>query len=165
MDAPLTAEGIAQAELLADFFTGKNIDRIIASEYLRAQQTITPLAERAGLPVEVDRGLGEYVLSGEAMEDWLEKLQAAFADHDIVYTGGESVREATLRGAAVVDGVLASEAQATVLVSHGGMTTFLLQYLDNSTHGFDTWKGLSNPDVYCVSVNADGSKQVKRVWA
>jgi len=155
---------MAQAEQVADFFADKQIDRIIASEYLRAQQTILPFAERAGLSVEVDAGLGEYVMSGEPMADWLEKLQAAFADHDLVYAGGESVRAATLRGSAVVDRVLASEAQATVLVSHGGMTTFLLQYLDNSTHGFDTWKGLSNPDVYCVSVDADGSRQVKRVW-
>jgi 2,3-bisphosphoglycerate-dependent phosphoglycerate mutase len=53
-DAPLTLEGVAQANRLADSLAAANIERIISSPYVRATQSIAPLARRLGLAIELD---------------------------------------------------------------------------------------------------------------
>ncbi len=163
-DAPLTEEGSAQGEQLADFFAELQIDRILTSSYLRAKESIAPFARRAEIVAEVDERLGEFVLSTGHLPDWLTSLRMAFEDADRVSPGGESMRAATERGVAVINEVLASSSQAAVLVSHGALTAMMLKSFDDR-HGFETWQKLSNPDVYCLTVNEDGSRHVERVWA
>ena len=79
-DAPLTAEGVVQAAALADFLAPLGIERIVVSPYLRAQQSIAPLAARLGLVVEQDARLVERVLSTGERADWLERLRESFED-------------------------------------------------------------------------------------
>jgi broad specificity phosphatase PhoE len=51
--------GMKQAELAAEFLAVRDIGRLVSSPLERAQQTAQPLAERLGLPVEVDERLIE----------------------------------------------------------------------------------------------------------
>ena len=55
---PLNATGRARAELLADFLQDidvvASVDAIYASEFVSTQQTAKPLADRLGLPVNVE---------------------------------------------------------------------------------------------------------------
>jgi broad specificity phosphatase PhoE len=51
--------GMKQAELAAEFLAERDIGRLVSSPLERAQQTAQPLAERLGLPVEVDERLIE----------------------------------------------------------------------------------------------------------
>jgi broad specificity phosphatase PhoE len=60
-EAPLTPAGLADAALLADQLAALPLDRIISSPFLRARQTIVPLAERLGLPIASDARLAERV--------------------------------------------------------------------------------------------------------
>ena len=55
-DPPLSALGHSQARALASYLgsTGRRVDRIICSPYLRALQTAQPLAHESGLPLLVD---------------------------------------------------------------------------------------------------------------
>jgi 2,3-bisphosphoglycerate-dependent phosphoglycerate mutase len=62
-DAPLSREGQAQAERLADFLMSHEIERIVSSPFLRAQQTIEPLATRLKLEIRTDARLAERALS------------------------------------------------------------------------------------------------------
>jgi 2,3-bisphosphoglycerate-dependent phosphoglycerate mutase len=55
-DAPLSGQGRAQAMALADRLADRQIDRIVSSPFLRAVQSIAPLAQRMGLPVASDAG-------------------------------------------------------------------------------------------------------------
>ena len=48
-EAALTANGRLQAVQLAEQFAALPIERIISSPFLRAKQSIAPLAERFGL--------------------------------------------------------------------------------------------------------------------
>lgn len=161
-ESPLTPEGEAAALLLADQLAGAGIQRIVASPFLRAQQTAAPLARRLGLPVETDDRLAERILSGHALPDWMEKLEASFADADLRLPGGETSREARARAVAAVADALKHGAQTTALVSHGNLLSLLLGHYDPS-FGFAGWAAMSAPAVYELVL--DGAHaQIEREW-
>lgn len=58
-DRPLTAVGEAQANDIADQVSALQLERILSSPYLRCVQTVQPLADRVGLPVEKLEALAE----------------------------------------------------------------------------------------------------------
>lgn len=161
-DAPLTSEGKAQAQRLADFLQDKEIEPIISSPYVRAVNSIEPLAERLNLEVQVDPRLSERILSPEPLENWLDCLKHTFTDFDLAYDGGESSRQAMNRVVAVVDELLPRHPESVVVVTHGNLMTLLLRYFDKR-FGFEEWAALTNPDVYLVTVNGSESN-VERVW-
>ncbi len=152
-EALLTLEGESQAEVLADFLAPLGIQRIVSSPFRRAVQSIQPLANQLGLRVEIDGRLAERVLSTAPLADWLARYQASFEELDVGLEGGESSRDAMARGAAAVEDVLAHPAGTTVAVSHGNLLTLIRRHIDGRS-GYDEWKALTNPDVFCLE--ADG---------
>lgn len=157
-DAPLTPEGVAQSNCLTELLANANIERIISSPYTRATQSITPLAQRLNLAVELDARLAERVLCLGSRPDWLKHLAASFSDLDLCLEGGESSREAMQRVVAVVAEIQRHVSQNTVLVTHGNLMTLLLKHFDDAI-GFAEWRALSNPDVYRVVLNEPFSIQ------
>jgi 2,3-bisphosphoglycerate-dependent phosphoglycerate mutase len=162
-DAPLTLEGAAQATQLADRLAELPIQRIISSPFVRATESIRPLAERLNLPITTDVRLSERILSGVDRPDWLSALQATFDDLDRCLEGGESSRAAMQRAAAVASECALHAAAVTVLVTHGNLMTLLLKHFDPQI-GFVEWQRLTNPDVYRVVLAAEHA-QIARVWA
>ncbi|GCE49356.1 2,3-bisphosphoglycerate-dependent phosphoglycerate mutase [Thermosporothrix hazakensis] len=161
-EAPLSVRGKEQAEELAAFLLQQaSIERIISSPYKRAVDSIAPLARELGLEIELDERLKERVLSAGPLENWLECLRQSFVDVDLCFEGGESGRAAQKRARAVVQEALATPAQSTLLVSHGNLTALLLHSFDTS-YGFETWKMMTNPDVFCVTMKA--LPIVERIW-
>ena len=148
-DAPLTTLGHEQAEQLVAWLRPRGIVRIVSSPYLRARQSVEPLARQLGIAVETDERLIERVLSPEPLDDWRGRLRAAWDDHDLALPGGESSRQATARGMAAVTEVLADGRQPAVVASHGNLISLLLHAFDGRP-GFMTWEQLTNPDVFEV---------------
>jgi len=93
-EAPLTADGLVQADRLADLLMDSHVERIISSPYVRAKDSVAPLAGRLKLPVELDERLVERVLCAGFMNDWQQHLEASFRDLDLCLEGGESSRAA-----------------------------------------------------------------------
>jgi 2,3-bisphosphoglycerate-dependent phosphoglycerate mutase len=161
-DAPLTEEGFMQAKALVDFFRERKIERIISSPFLRAVESIDPVAREKQLPVEKDNRLAERVLSSKSFTDWLDKLKATYADLALTYDGGESSRDAMNRIAEVVESAAKSEAENVIIVTHGNIMSLLLKYYDARV-GFDEWQALSNPDVFLLQLR-DKGYDLKRLW-
>lgn len=161
-DASLTEQGFYQAEVLAEFFTDKKIERIITSPFLRAIQTIEPLSTRGNINIEIDERLSERILSIKDLPDWYEKLQATFTDMDLKFDGGESSNEARRRIVNVVEGILLGESEHTIVVSHGNIITLLLKSY-NSEVDFQFWTHLSNPDVFQLSVK-NHEVTIEHIW-
>ncbi|MFN3364961.1 MAG: histidine phosphatase family protein [Exiguobacterium mexicanum] len=161
-DAPLTEAGEQQALALADFFQDISVDRIISSDYTRAVASITPLATSKQLTIETEPKLRERILSLEPRNDWFELLRHSFTDASFRVPGAESGQEATYRILSVID-PLDDVNGATVLVTHGNLLALLLQHVDNR-YDFDTWRNLSNPDIYRLEI-VDNSWSVNRVWS
>ncbi|WP_233879812.1 histidine phosphatase family protein [Virgibacillus halodenitrificans] len=158
-EAPLTEQGKQQANQLAAFFH-KRPDRIISSPFIRAKQSIDPLATRWGIVIETDQRLAERVLSTEDLPDWFEKLRITFEDLELTYSGGESSNEATQRIVSVIEEL--DENTSTILATHGNLLSLLLMSIDPN-YGFEDWKNLTNPDVFELKL-VDGKATVRRIW-
>lgn len=159
--ATLTAEGYGQANALVQQLAHVPFTRIVSSPFRRAQESAAPLAARLGLPVEIDERLAERVLSPDSVPDWMEKLRLSFEDLDLCLAGGESSRVAMARGVAVIEEILAGDAETTAVVTHGNLMTLLLKHFDDR-FGFAEWQALTNPDVYQV-VLAGERPSVRRI--
>ncbi|MBV9960063.1 MAG: histidine phosphatase family protein [Acidobacteria bacterium] len=161
-EAPLTSEGLAQAQMLAEFLSGSSIERIVSSPFTRAVQSIEPLAQRLGLEIKMDGRLIEAALSTIDYPDWLDRLRSTFSDFDLSFEGGESGRAATARAVAAMSDALQSGTDSTLIVTHGRLMTLILKHFD-PTYGFEDWRKLSAPDVYRVTLK-DGGSDVERLW-
>jgi 2,3-bisphosphoglycerate-dependent phosphoglycerate mutase len=160
--APLTAIGQTQAICLADYLETLEVELLVSSPYTRAQQSIAPLAQWLGLPVELDPRLAERVLSAAPLEHWREAIQQTFEELDLAWPGGESSRTAMARGRAAVDALLTRPVRVLVVVTHGNLMTLILRSFETQ-FGFQAWERLSNPDVYCLEVEAERVR-VTRTW-
>lgn len=161
-DAPLTELGTQQALDLKEFFQAIKIDRILSSDYSRAIASITPLAESKRLFIEEQIDLRERVLTLESREDWFDILRHSFEDPSFKLTGAESGQEAAQRIMHVLKQVTTKETETSIVVTHGNLLTLLLQQID-SRFGFETWRTLSNPDIYRLNI-VDNSITAEHVW-
>lgn len=131
-DRPLTDAGREAAEELAAELDGWEISAIYSSPYARARETVEILARRRGVEVQQLADLRERRLSTELMDDWRERLEAAWTDHDQALPGGESGREAQRRAVATLD-LLRSrhpDGGRLVLGSHGNLISLILHALE-----------------------------------
>src|SRR5262245_53006960 len=160
--APLTALGRAQAVVLADHLEMVGADLLMTSPYVRAQQSIAPLAQRLGMTVHIEPRLAERALSAVPLVQWREAVRQTFADPDLAWPGGESSRTAMVRGRAVIDALLARPERTPIVVTHGNLIALILRSFDPQ-FGFQTWECLSNPDVYRIAVQ-DVHVAISRTW-
>jgi 2,3-bisphosphoglycerate-dependent phosphoglycerate mutase len=161
-DAPLTSEGIDQAEALAESLLGVGIGQIVSSPFARALTSIKPLSIRLNIEIKLDERLIEAALSTIDYADWLDKIRGTFSDFELSFEGGESSQAATERARAAIDDALLLDTAPIVLVTHGRLLTLMLKHFD-SKYGFEEWQNLTTPDVFRIVIKEDES-QVDRIW-
>jgi 2,3-bisphosphoglycerate-dependent phosphoglycerate mutase len=161
-DAPLTSEGIDQAEALAEFLLEAQIGQIVSSPFARALKSIKPLSIRLNIEIKSDERLIEAALSTIDYSDWLDKLRETFSDFELSFEEGESSRAATTRAIAAVNDALLSDTDSIVVVTHGRLLTLILKHFD-SNYGFEEWQNLTTPDVFRIEIKESVS-QVDRIW-
>jgi len=162
-DAPLTDEGLRDAEALAGELRAFPVDHAVSSPYLRARQTVEPFTRGSGLDLEVDVRLRERELAGALVADFLPALERSFTDFDYRLPGGESSREAQARGRSALDQIAAVGHRLALVATHGNLLTLLLHSID-PRFGFDSWRRLSNPDLFLLTDDGRGSFGIERVW-
>ena len=136
-DLPLSAEGLQQAETLAETCARYgDIQRIIASPMLRAQQTAQAVARKLGLPIQTDVRLREWDYGSF---EGKSRTTPGFAEAKAAWgckmpDGGESVFQVVQRTYNVLDSVKQLYPDETVLlVSHGGICRVVDSYFYDMT--------------------------------
>ena len=102
-ERPLTRRGRKQARRLVERFQGLDIQRILSSPFVRCMQTVEPLAEARGLPVEVATELRE----GASVEELLGALAWLDEGPTVVCGHGTEIRSMIDRleaGGATIEG-------------------------------------------------------------
>jgi probable phosphoglycerate mutase len=134
LDIALNAEGLRQAEALADALAGEHIDTIFSSDLQRARQTAQAVADRKAMPLHTDVRLRERCFGGfEGLlyADIAQRFPREFAawqarEVDAPMPEGarqaETFRQFYQRSVQAI-GELAEqhEGQSLVLVAHGGV--------------------------------------------
>jgi phosphohistidine phosphatase SixA len=86
---PLDGKGRRQADGLVQLLADYPVERVLSSPYLRCTETVQPLAEARGLPVEEVDELAE----GSTREHVLELLRSLAAESVVLCTHGDVVDE------------------------------------------------------------------------
>lgn len=118
-DPALSELGVAQAQALAAWLTGEQIDAVWSSPMRRARETAAPVADRLGLEVVVDRGLAEYDRDAASYIP-IEELKAA--NDPRWYQLPERPEEFAAEVVEAVERVIdAHPGQRVAVVCHGGV--------------------------------------------
>ena len=163
----LTDLGWEQAKGLADFLEGRGIRRVVSSPFVRARESVVPLALRLGLDIEIDDRLAERnvgdlgVVWEEDTKRALKIYETSFVDLDLCFEGGESSRSAMYRAIDAVGDAIWGDVPV-VMASHGTLTTLMWMYYDDAI-GFEDWKALTNPDVLLLTFDG-GKPTIERIW-
>ncbi|KAK9470021.1 histidine phosphatase superfamily [Dipodascopsis tothii] len=118
-DSPLSAHGEAQAVELGVFLAAATpaVDRIYASPFFRCLQTVTPLAERTGLAIRAENGVGEWYgrtrathpqpADAATLKTWFPNVDTTYTPVAVPSREGETQEELHARAAAVVAELIA----------------------------------------------------------
>ena len=162
-DARLTEAGQQQVQFLSEFLAKYPIDFVVASQYLRARQTIEHYADKTNLPIHQDERFNERVLSAEPIDNWQDIVRGSFDDYDLRAPGGESAREVLTRVRAALNEIFDANHAMPLVVTHGNLMALVLHSLDG-TFGFQGWKSLTNPDVFMLRETEPGQFDFNRLW-
>jgi len=148
-DRPLTDAGRTAADELAAELDGWEVTAIYSSPYQRAVETVTVLAERRGITVQLLDDLRERRLSPELHDGWRDSLERSWSDADFELPGGESGRTAQRRAIATLDLLRTRHADGgrIVLGSHGNLISLILQALQPGV-GYEFHMAMPMPALY-----------------
>lgn len=148
-DRALSDAGRDAAAELATELDDWDVTAIYSSPYPRALETVTALARRRGLDVQVLDDLRERRLSPELHDTWRDSLERSWADADFAMPGGESGRSAQRRAIGMLDLVRNRHPDGgrVVIGSHGNLISLMLQALEPDV-GFDFHMAMPMPAVY-----------------
>ena len=134
-DVKLSAEGIRQAQLLAEHVPFHNVDAIYSSDLSRAVETAKLLAAKFNLPVNTTPQLREINFGdweGESISDLAKEHPKSFgrfftAPERCHPPNGETFLEAQARVMNVIRDVIAEhDNQNVVIVSHGAVNRLII---------------------------------------
>ncbi len=160
-DIPLTETGLLQAEQMAQQAAAfGDIQRIIASPMIRAQQTAEAVSRALQLPIETDERLKEWNYGTfEGKSHLTSGFQEAKAEFGVKMPEGESVFQIVFRTYSLLEELKHTELN-TILVCHGGVARVIDSYFhDMSVERFMSFF-MGNCEIKTYSFSDSFSKEI-----
>lgn len=164
-DAPLTEDGLKQAQQLAEFLSRiTNIEnsRLISSPYSRASNTAEIVAARINQTFSKDKRLQERNIGDYQGSNLFEDLKKHFSDMNHRFPNGESNGEVRVRTTSLIDEIRHDNQHPTFLFTHRLTMMILFNHYDQNWD-FDKGVSITNPDVYELQF-VDERPSIRRVW-
>jgi phosphohistidine phosphatase SixA len=132
VDPPLNDEGVVRAQRLADSLEQAGVDEIIATEFIRTQQTGQPLSDRTSAPITVAPfEMSSWTAFAEQIAIWQREREVPGTTYLMIgHSGGYNTTLLEGLGAPPT-GTLAEEYQDLVILmreSDGSVRLSVLQY-------------------------------------
>lgn len=148
---PLTAEGKADAVIVAEVLKNVSFDMCISSPYVRTQQTIKPTCDQKKLTLRTDERLKERV-RGKLGNQGDELQRRRWLDFDFREPQGESMNSLQKRNISALTNILSRYTGQTILFStHGAALSAILNFYDD-TFGYQNFKRLEMFTPYILKV-------------
>jgi len=170
-DIPLNADGVAQAEVLADALSGIKIGDVVASPLVRAVQTAETIGKRFGIQVArdprfIDFRVGKWEGMKYADINVSPEYQRFLADPmSERIPGGESMADIRKRAVSGLEQSLedSPSGDGIVVVTHAGVIRVLLTYYAGSNPANYHRVRVSPGSVSVLSFSDD--RQLPRILA
>lgn len=138
-DIPLNEVGLKQAQLLAEYFKDKKIDRIFSSPLLRAIQTAQPLSITTKNSVEVieeftdiNFGIWEGLTLKEVEKNFPDDFSIwVNSPEKLKVRDGETLEAVRNRIARGIDKILSDENECVAIVTHRVICKIMVLFLLN----------------------------------
>ena len=140
-DFSLDETGILQAKSTSEYILNSyNVDAVYSSDLSRAYQTVKPIADKLGLPVqkskklrEVDVGIWEGMFVENVKKQYPEEFEMYITNPGMfTFCGGESYLEVMLRGKSAFEEIAINNDEKTIVMGvHGGNIRTLRAAWDN----------------------------------
>lgn len=166
--APLTFEGHQLAVKLVDLFKEKSIKHIFSSPYLRAIQTIQPIADFYQLDVALVEELHERKV-GTWVANFPEFTKKQWQDFDYHLAQGESLNQVLQRILPVYQEILDETTDDIIICGHGTAFAVLFYHLTKGQFTYEEFKEMEMPDVFIAKyqgkqlIEFSKTKQKKRL--
>jgi 2,3-bisphosphoglycerate-dependent phosphoglycerate mutase len=160
----LSKQGLENANHVAAILQHFPISLILSSPYLRARQTIAPLAGILGIDILIEPDLRERYLSNSSLGDFFTAVEKTWKDWSFAHPGGETNLAAQVRGVAVISELIDKNgADHIVLSTHGNLLALTLHHFDSSID-YKFWQALTMPDIYKLSFTPHNKVVIERLW-
>ena len=150
--APLSKRGLEQAEELWQNFSNEWSGEIYSSPCLRAIQTVEPLAAQLEKKIKIKNDLREREV-GEWLADFETFTQQQWLDKTYKTKNGEALKEVQNRAIPLFKELLKSNSESFMISSHGTFLSCLFNYLTNGAFGYNEFKEMKMPELYCGVFN------------
>lgn len=150
-DWPLSPLGRRQAKVLATELDDAGITKVASSPYLRALDTVRPLAERVGCPIDVCKELRERKLCSGFRDDWYDLIKKTWSDFTYSLPNCESSVDCQRRIQVCLTDLVTRYAGMTIAVcSHGNAIGLFLNSIE-PRFGFEHWENMKTPDLFWIT--------------
>lgn len=148
----LSELGVQQADAIVAPLLALQPDRLFASPYRRAHDTVLPVARALGLAMTIEPALKECAFRCDPGEAWPAPIRRAWSAPAVGIGGGEAASVCQRR---VIDCLTRLRAehpgQCLLVASHGNAIALALNYLDPA-FDFDCWQRMPMPALFEVDI-------------
>lgn len=125
----LSPKGLQDRCLVHNLLADVPVDAVLSSPFMRAVDTVAPLAESRGLPIRTVDDLRERRVDSCWIEDFNAFAKAQWTDFDYRLSDGESLRQVQERCVAALEDILREYAGQTVVIgSHGTALSCIINH-------------------------------------
>jgi 2,3-bisphosphoglycerate-dependent phosphoglycerate mutase len=147
---PLSARGRAQAQALIAPLRALQPQRLFASPYQRAMDTLQPLADAMAMPITPTAALRECAFRHGTAHDWPAPIARAWQAPATAAPGCESARNCQRRMVNAIDQLVRGlDRQCAIVASHGNAIALLLNHMDAS-FDYEAWRAMPMPALFEV---------------
>ena len=125
----LSPKGLQSSKELVNSFAGIQIDAFYSSPYLRAVDTIKPLADSRGRSIHLIPDFRERKITDHWIEDFTGFTERQWADFHYHLPGGESLSMVQERNIRALEDLLQAHPNQTILIgTHGTALSTIINY-------------------------------------
>lgn len=155
---PLTAEGFADSEKVAELLKNKNIDIIMSSPYKRSMDTVGSLAKALDKEILTDDDFRERNAGSWFGDNFLEFIEKQWADFNYHIPDGECLSSVQERNIRALKKVLAEHSEKTIVIAtHGTALSTIINYFDPA-YNFKSFMRIINFMPYVVKMEFEGER-------
>ncbi|MBE6900892.1 MAG: histidine phosphatase family protein [Ruminococcaceae bacterium] len=160
MTRELSAKGLTDRVLVAEYLADKNIHAVLSSPFKRAVDTVRYFADSTGLDVITVNDFRERRVDSGWISDFDDFCKRQWSDFDYKLSDGETLREVQQRNIAALNNVLNVYSGKNIVIgTHGTALSTIINHYDSS-FGYERFCEIKMLMPWVVRMEFEGQRFV-----